>query len=311
MSRCLDCSVMQWVTLLCRVALNGITQSGSFEQEERSHQEKESLQDDDDEDESANITRIPVPRQTYIAVSKVELVSTLLTSFPSSKEASALLEIFSCLESVLHAEHKSILEELRMDYRLAHSIVEEEKPSTSKAASDQIDEDGTQARNWHPGNWWQKFAKKIKGSRKDLKKVSDDILLNGVSGGENGGLFEEDSLEEAVETQGEKAAERFQRHFMRLLRRAQFEGLSVSDLKLTAALNSDYLLTLPIDVDWNSAASADALLFRRGYATERQKGLLFGAKLDYLQSVMLSKLFNGLTGMDFFCGLCSYSFPMV
>ena len=103
--------------------------------------------------------------------------------------------------------------------------------------------------------------------------------------------------QEVFETQRDKATVRFQRHFMQLLKSAQFKSLPVNDLELTAALNSDYLLTLPIDVDWNSAASAGALLFRRGYATERQEGRLFGAKLDYIQSIFLSKFFNGLTGL--------------
>jgi hypothetical protein len=34
---------------------------------------------------------------------------------------------------------------------------------------------------------------------------------------------------------------------------------------------------------------------RRGYAAERQEGLLFGAKLDYLQSLLLRKTFNWLS----------------
>jgi hypothetical protein len=258
--------------------------------------------DDSDDDESANITRIPVPRQTYIAVPKVELVSSLMTLFPSSEDASMLLEIFACLESVFHAEHKSLLEELRMDYRLAHSVVEDEKPSTSKSDSDS-DESFAHAPKWRPREWWRRISKRVRSSQKKGSRVDDAVVddPSGVVGSvvENGRPIPEkmDTLvEEVVETQREKATVRFQRHFMRLLKSAQFKGLSVNDLKLTAALNSDYLLTLPIDVDWNSAASADALLFRRGYATERQEGRLFGAKLDYIQSVFLSNFFNGLTG---------------
>ena len=37
------------------------------------------------------------------------------------------------------------------------------------------------------------------------------------------------------------------------------------------------------------------LCFRRGYAAERQEGLLFGAKLDYLQSLLLRKSLNWLS----------------
>lgn len=82
-------------------------------------------------------------------------------------------------------------------------------------------------------------------------------------------------------------ATRFQRSFMKLLQDAQFEELSVRDLMLTSALNSDYLLTLPIYVDWKRASKSNAIIFRRGYCTEKQKGLLIVEKLDYLQSKVL------------------------
>lgn len=49
---------------------------------------------------------------------------------------------------------------------------------------------------------------------------------------------------------------------MNLLRNAQFEELSAQDLLFTYALNSDYLLTLPIYVDWKKAAESNAIIFR-------------------------------------------------
>ncbi|TVU01211.1 hypothetical protein EJB05_53338 [Eragrostis curvula] len=82
---------------------------------------------------------------------------------------------------------------------------------------------------------------------------------------------------------------------MKLLRNAQFEELSAQDLLLTYALNTDYLLTLPIYVDWKKAAQSNAIIFRRGYATERQKGLLLVEKLDYLQSKLLQRIFFSLS----------------
>jgi hypothetical protein len=57
-------------------------------------------------------------------------------------------------------------------------------------------------------------------------------------------------------------ATQFQRSFMNLLRNAQFEELSAQDLLLTYALNTDYLLTLPIYVDWKKAAESNAIIFR-------------------------------------------------
>eukprot|EP00252_Welwitschia_mirabilis_P026698 TRINITY_DN8836_c1_g1_i1.p1 TRINITY_DN8836_c1_g1~~TRINITY_DN8836_c1_g1_i1.p1 ORF type:complete len:630 (+),score=105.43 TRINITY_DN8836_c1_g1_i1:201-2090(+) len=88
---------------------------------------------------------------------------------------------------------------------------------------------------------------------------------------------------------------RFQQNFMKLLRNAEFQELSVQDLQLSSALNSDYLLTLPIDVDWKGASSSNAIIFRRGYTTEKQEGLLLGEKFDYLQSRILQNLFGSLS----------------
>ncbi|XP_028203619.1 uncharacterized protein LOC114387617 [Glycine soja] len=91
-------------------------------------------------------------------------------------------------------------------------------------------------------------------------------------------------------------ATRFQRAFMQLLSNAQFEELSARDLMLTSALNTDYLLTLPTYVDWKRAYESNAIIFRRGYATEKQKGLLLIVeKLDYLQSKLLRRTFFSIS----------------
>ena len=49
---------------------------------------------------------------------------------------------------------------------------------------------------------------------------------------------------------------------MQLLYDAQFEELSARDLMLTSALNTDYLLTLPIYVDWKKASESNAIIFK-------------------------------------------------
>ncbi|KAH1207253.1 hypothetical protein GmHk_15G042407 [Glycine max] len=68
------------------------------------------------------------------------------------------------------------------------------------------------------------------------------------------------------------------------------------DLMLTSALNTDYLLTLPTYVDWKRAYESNAIIFRRGYATEKQKGLLLIVeKLDYLQSKLLRRTFFSIS----------------
>ncbi|XP_043718194.1 uncharacterized protein LOC122666133 isoform X3 [Telopea speciosissima] len=98
-------------------------------------------------------------------------------------------------------------------------------------------------------------------------------------------------VDEFLRLSSVSVATRFQHAFMKLLCDAQFEELSVRDLLLTSALNTDYLLTLPINVDWKKASASNAIIFRRGYATERQQGLLVVEKLDYLQSKLLQKIF--------------------
>ncbi|XP_038971493.1 uncharacterized protein LOC103710724 isoform X4 [Phoenix dactylifera] len=178
--------------------------------------------------EEKRIPGIYVPRQKYISVSKGELLDAILSLFESKQDAEDFVRFSTCLDSILHAEHKGLLEEMRTYYSLMCS--EEQKA----------------------------------GIRCSSIRVA------------------------AVATQ-------FQRSFMKLLCDAQFEELSVQDLLLTDALNNDYLLTLPIYVDWKKASESNAIIFRRGYATERQKGLLIVEKLDYLQSKLLQKIFFSLS----------------
>ncbi|XP_024520559.1 uncharacterized protein LOC9655169 isoform X2 [Selaginella moellendorffii] len=192
------------------------------------------LQDYEGDGSQGYVTRIPVTRQKYIQVSKLDLVTSLSQGLRSSagddeEGRSQFLTICSCLESILHAEHKSLLEELRVD---------------SFAAISQQD-----------------------------RKSTLNIKENGRAAAPS------------------SRTSRFQQNIMLVLRRAQFQELSARDLQLTTALNSDYLLTLPIDIDWKSTSSANVIIFRRGYATEKQEGFLFGAKLDYLQSWILRRVF--------------------
>ncbi|KAI3506407.1 hypothetical protein L1887_28765 [Cichorium endivia] len=200
---------------------------------------------------------VHVPRQKYIAISKSELLDAIVLMFDSRKEKDEFLLMSSCLDSILHAEHKSILEEMRADYDLTHSA---NHKSTNH-------EDGTSEVTSRPnGN--------------DLTIDFSNILGYSSKNVENS----QDISRVPVDT-------RFQRAFIQLLYNAQFEELSAADLMLTSALNTDYLLTLPVYVDWKKASESKAIIFRRGYATERQKGLLIVEKLDYLQSKLLQALF--------------------
>nr|XP_043639324.1 uncharacterized protein LOC122610397 [Erigeron canadensis] len=201
---------------------------------------------------------VHVPRQKYIAISKSELLDAIILMFDSPKLKDEFQLMSSCLDSILHAEHKSILEEMRADYDFTHSA---NQNTTTH-------EDGGSEGNSIPNG---------KDSVIDLS----DIL----------GLSTKNPLPAyrvPVDT-------RFQRAFIQLLYNAQFEELSAADLKLTSALNTDYLLTLPVYVDWKKAAESKAIIFRRGYATERQKGLLIVEKLDYVQSKILQALFYSIS----------------
>ncbi|KAJ0716213.1 hypothetical protein HanPI659440_Chr13g0510171 [Helianthus annuus] len=136
---------------------------------------------------------------------------------------------FRCLDSILHAEHKSILDEMRADYDLTHAA----------------------ANQYH--------------HRHHFDEEGDFLGTEDMS----------------VDT-------RFQRAFIQLLYNAQFEELSAADLMLTSALNTDYLLTLTVYVNWKKASESKAIIFR-------QKGLLIVEKLDYLQSKLLQALFFGIS----------------
>ncbi|CAL0332119.1 unnamed protein product [Lupinus luteus] len=199
-------------------------------------------EEEEEEDKEVGISKIQVPRHKHIPISKSHLLDAILSNIPLhhsyhfpliSKYNNYSLTYLSlflyiiiiillihyihnhrCLDSILHAEHKTILEDMRSDYQLQSQI------------------------------------------------HSDDDHMHPPSP-----------------------------NLMHLLSQAQFEELSVRDLMLTSALNSDYLLTLPIYVDWKRAYESNAIIFRRGYATEKQKGLLIVEKLDYLQSLLLRTIF--------------------
>ncbi|XP_031391342.1 uncharacterized protein LOC116203644 isoform X6 [Punica granatum] len=186
-------------------------------------------EEDEDEDDVAGQPKrfIQIPRQKYIPVSKSELLDAIAMSmFDTPEDARQFLDVSSCLDSVLHAEQKGILEEMRADY-----------------------------------SFFTAFA-----TRKDGDAYEDDTLCRVA------------------------IATRFQRALMGLLKDAQFEELSTKDLMLVSALNTDYLLTLPISVDWKKASQSNAIIFRRGYTTEKQKGLLLAEKLDYIQSRLLQRI---------------------
>ncbi|KAM5579844.1 hypothetical protein ABKV19_009550 [Rosa sericea] len=225
--------------------------------------------DDEDEDEDDAISKIPVPRQKYIPVSKAELLDGVVSNLfrdqnGDDDDLEQFLLLSSGLDSILHAEHKTILEEMRADYSESNSMeykqaIDEELAMANDSAKG-INGIGSEENEAEiPFDYVGGLRKLLGSSAKDVKRVA--------------------------------VATRFQRSFMQLLYDAQFEELSARDLMLTSALNSDYLLTLPIYVDWKKASQSNAIIYRRGYATERQKGLLLVEKLEYIQSKLLRGIF--------------------
>ncbi|XP_056160395.1 uncharacterized protein LOC115686996 isoform X2 [Syzygium oleosum] len=179
-----------------------------------------------------------------------------------------------CLDAIIHAEHKVVLEDMRADYSIISAFAGKEE-SVDGGRHGELVADKMKSDTTTDGE-----EGKIE-VEEQFPLLSATMLKNLVgSSVNNGRKCSGDPSRVAVAT-------RFQRAFMQLLCNAQFEELSASDLMLTSALNTDYLLTLPIYVDWKRASKANAIIYRRGYATERQKGLLLVEKLDYIQSKLL------------------------
>ncbi|XP_010941110.1 uncharacterized protein [Elaeis guineensis] len=236
--------------------------------------------------EEKRIPGIHVPRQKYISVSKRELLDAILSMFESKQDADNFVLFSTCLDSILHAEHKGLLEEMRTCYSLMCS---EEQKMGIRCSSIRLEE-AINNKQHLPSD-----SSMGTGNREENTSCKSDekplYFPNGLDPRSLFGSFHGASATNSVLESRVAVATQFQRSFMKLLRDAQFEELSAQDLLLASALNNDYLLTLPIYVDWKKASESNAIIFRRGYATERQKGLLIVEKLDYLQSKLLQKIF--------------------
>ncbi|KAL5549614.1 hypothetical protein UlMin_004845 [Ulmus minor] len=210
-----------------------------------------------DEEEDKGISKIQVPRQSYIPVSKSELLDGVLSNMwragddEDHGEQGFLLLTASAasngkfddddatgLDSVINGIGRSIDEKDEFGYEAEE--IESKNPIPFNYVLD--------LRNFLPSP-----------PRNDKKRY---LNLYEVS-----------------------VATRFQRAFLQLLHNAEVEELSARDLMLTSSLNTDYLLTLPIYVDWKKASES-------GYTTEKQKGLLIVEKLDYAQSKLLREIFS-------------------
>ncbi|WJX70151.1 hypothetical protein P8452_54289 [Trifolium repens] len=235
---------------------------------------------DKDDDGEVGISKIQVPRQKHIPVSKSQLLDAILSIMLDQDVAPHFRLLTSCLDSILHAEHKTILEEMRSDYHLTNELQTHDEDEDPLVPETQVVANGIiQTGN---GKVYQDIPLQPE------KSMISDYALN------LGTLLR--SLDRTPSNDYDRVsrvtiATRFQRAFMQLLSDAQFEELSARDLMLTSALNTDYLLTLPVYVDWERAYESNAIIFRRGYATEKQNGLLIVEKLDYLQSKLLQTIF--------------------
>ncbi|KAG0453866.1 hypothetical protein HPP92_025170 [Vanilla planifolia] len=239
---------------------------------------------DDRRREEKSISGIRVPKQKHISVSKVELLDVILEMFESKEDADEFLNISVCLDSILHAEHKGVLEEMRSDYTCFQdldrttSLTELEEALPRPHYSSSAGSMGIGKQN--------EFSHNSEDDRSPCLPDSSNHLQS---------IFGSFSGRERNSSNASLRFGRFQQSFMELLHDAKFEELSAQDLLLTYSLNSDYLLTLPIYVDWKRASESRAIIFRRGYSIERQKGLLIAEKLDYLQSKLLQEIFFNLS----------------
>ncbi|XP_072995096.1 uncharacterized protein [Typha latifolia] len=241
--------------------------------------------------EERRIPGIHVPREKYISVPKGELLDVILALFDSKEAAEEFARVARCLDAILHAEHKVLLEEMREFYLLTHH--EEDKETIERSSFD-MEEAGSTGNHMVLDD----FNFSGKDTTDSCKNAEDDKTMAFLNSLDLKSLLGSSPwLDSNVPVSESRVAfaTSFQRSFMKLLHDAQFEELSERDLLLTYALNSDYLLTLPIYVDWKKASESKAIIFRRGYATERQKGLLIVEKLDYLQSKLLQSIFFSLS----------------
>ncbi|XP_077245608.1 DUF3754 family protein, putative (DUF3754) isoform X9 [Tasmannia lanceolata] len=220
--------------------------------------EKSSNGSNDGTKQEKRISGIHVPRQRYISIPKGKLLDGILSMFDTQEAVDEFLRLSSCLDSILHAEHKCILEQMRIDYSLNHSpessensdwclAESEEKPMTDGQQLSQDYSLGGESleRSWQEKNGLDNPFPFHYGL--DLKFLFGSSVRNDKS---------------SVGEPRVAVATRFQRDFMKLLHDAEFEELSARDLLLTSALNTDYLLMLPIYVDWKKASESNAIIYR-------------------------------------------------
>ncbi|KAK4798148.1 hypothetical protein SAY86_030474 [Trapa natans] len=223
---------------------------------------------------------IQFPRQKHIPISKAEILDAIMVSmFDNPEDARQFLDVSSCLDSVIHAEHKIVLEEMRASYSVFTAFAGKYGKQLRKTDSELMEYDTSTSDTLE-----QTLG--VLAERDPLCQQSPtfDMELKRIKYMAPNGT----SSRAAV-------AARLQQTFMQLLQDAQFEELSAEDLMLVSALNTDYLLTLPILVDWKKTYQSNAIIFRRGYTTEKQKGLLLAEKLDFIQSKLLQGIFSVLS----------------
>ncbi|KAK4403245.1 hypothetical protein Sango_0693100 [Sesamum angolense] len=210
------------------------------------------------EADSSSRSVIKLPRQRYISVSKSGLLDAIIsTMFPSPQEALQFLSLSQCLDSILHAEHKTILEEMRADF-----------DATLSTKSNRFSPDGfpSLARK---DVAIQESGAPLNNCKSDDKEQEDkadtEMLMSSDFTRDLKQLFDfsfKTAKRSPIKRSRVAIPGRFEHAFMKLLCNAEFEELSPRDLMLTSALNTDYLLTLPIYVDWKKASESNAIIFR-------------------------------------------------
>eukprot|EP00898_Chlorokybus_atmophyticus_P006564 jgi/Chlat1/6909/Chrsp52S06585 len=233
--------------------------------------------------------RIRVASERHIATEKEELAAVLLNRLPSKEARKDFLMLCSSVESILHEEHRSILEWLMMqlsrhstDRSAAAGILNRVRPQ-------ELCEDGLEYEDELGGdvNGAVTPAELVNAVTETAQKLFSELS------GENGSESQTDGVTKDAKnnTSESDAADDLEAAFVQLLTRAKYLPLSPRDLDVAAALNEDYLLTLPVEID-QRGSSSNVLIYRRGYSAVYDGGRLLGQKLDHLQAAGVRLLFN-------------------
>ncbi|XWS76771.1 hypothetical protein CRYUN_Cryun01aG0206300 [Craigia yunnanensis] len=141
---------------------------------------------------SYRILRTKATLKKYIPVSEAELLDAIVSRL--FKDARQFRLLSSCLDSILHAEHKRILEQMRTDYYFSRST-ERKRKKTSDSESEvvangersKLTGDSIEPETWF--NYGLDLRNFLNSSAKNVRKYSDDKSRRGYATERQQGLL--------------------------------------------------------------------------------------------------------------------------